>query len=217
MNVRERLRSSTLARQLYFRTWVGRYLAAKMSKKRSFAQAGEDLTLEELIGDVRWFVDIGANDGITGSNTFYFALRGARGICFEPVAETYTKLRWLYLLNPRVRTIQCGISNQSRVAEIIAADFLSFLPETEDREHISESSASVDRAHKEEIRLMRFEEAIEGLGLPVQCDLLSIDVEGHELNVLDLYHLTDICFAQWLLKRTSLTLRLEFTSGATGI
>ena len=50
-------------------------MAAKMSKKRSFAQAEEDLKLEELIGDVRWFVDIGANDGVTGSNTFYFALR----------------------------------------------------------------------------------------------------------------------------------------------
>jgi hypothetical protein len=52
MNLRERLRSSTLARQLYFRTWVGRYLADKISKKSSFAQAGEDLKLEELIGDV---------------------------------------------------------------------------------------------------------------------------------------------------------------------
>ena len=55
-------------------------MAAKISKKSSFAQAGEGLKLEELIGDVRWFVDIGANDGVTGSNTFYFALRGARGI-----------------------------------------------------------------------------------------------------------------------------------------
>jgi hypothetical protein len=35
------------------------------------------------------------------------------------------------------------------------------------------------------IVLRRFGEAIEGLGLPVQCDLLSIDVEGHELNVLE--------------------------------
>lgn len=184
MNLREHLRTSTLARQVYFRTWVG-YLAAKMSKKRSFAQAGEDLTLEELIGDVRWFVDIGANDGVTGSNTFYFALKGARGICFEPVAETYTKLRWALSLKSACAHDPMRHFEQSRVAEIIAADFLSFLPETEDREHISESSASVDRAHKEEIRLMRFGEAIEGLGLPVQCDLLSIDVEGHELNVLE--------------------------------
>ena len=185
MNLREYFRSSTLARQLYFRTWVVRYFVAKMSKKLSFAQAGEDLKLEELIGSVKWFVDIGANDGITGSNTFYFALKGARGICFEPVAEIYTKLRWLYLLNPRVRTIKCGISNQDKVAEIIAADFLSFLPETEDTGHISEGSAHIDRTRKEEIHLMRFGEAIEGFGLPATCDLLSIDVEGHELNVLE--------------------------------
>jgi FkbM family methyltransferase len=184
MNLRKVLRKSPLARQIYFRTWVGRYLAAKLSKRRSFAQAGEDLKIDELIGTVRWFVDIGANDGISGSNTFYFALRGAHGICFEPVSETYTKLRWLYLLNPRVRTVQCGISDKSRTAEIVAADFLSSLPETEDKEHVSEGTKDIDERHKEEITLLRFEEAVKGLNLPSQCDLLSIDVEGHELNVL---------------------------------
>jgi hypothetical protein len=86
-----------LVRQLYFRTWLIRYFAAKFSRGRSFSQAGEDLKIEELIGKVRWFVDIGAHDGLSGSNTLYFALRGAHGLSFEPVHETYTKLRWLML------------------------------------------------------------------------------------------------------------------------
>jgi FkbM family methyltransferase len=185
MNLRKHLRTVGLARQMWFRTWVVRYLLARLAKKRSFAQAGEDLKVEELVRDVKWFVDIGANDGITASNTFYFALKGAHGVCFEPVAETYTKLRWLYLFNPRVHTIRCGISNEDRTAEIIAADFLSFLPETEDGSHVSVGSSAIDRACKQEIVLKRFEEAIDGLGLPAQCDLLSVDVEGHELNVLE--------------------------------
>ena len=183
-SLRKLLRRSTIARQIYWRTWMARYLVAKLSRKRSFAQLGEDLKVEELIGEVRWFVDIGANDGITGSNTFYFALKGAHGICFEPVNETYAKLHWLYLLNRRVRTVRCGISNENRIAQIIAADFLSFLPETEDQEHISEGTVLVDRHKKEEVVLRRFEDAVESLGMPAQCDLLSVDVEGHELNVL---------------------------------
>ena len=41
-----------------------------------------------------------------------FALDGARGLCLEPVRETFTKLRWLYLLNDRVTTVKLGVSDQ---------------------------------------------------------------------------------------------------------
>jgi len=182
MNVRETLSKSHLARQLYVRTWVIRYLVAQASGRRSFAQGGEDLKVEELIGEVRWFVDIGAHDGVSGSNTLYFALRGAQGICFEPVRETYIKLRWFHALNPRVRTVRCGISDRSGKATIIAADFCSYLPETEDSTHTATSL--ILASARETITLLRFEDAIEGLELPSEVDLLSIDVEGHELNVL---------------------------------
>jgi FkbM family methyltransferase len=181
MGVRNLLRRIRLARQIYFRTWLFRYLEARSSRSKSFAQAGEDLKLGELIGGVRWFVDIGAHDGISGSNTLYFALRGARGICFEPCRETYTKLNWLYGLNWRVKRLNCGISDVSRRAEIISADFCSYLPETEDpgprRENVTVFG-------KEQVTLLRFEDAVSGITLPSVCDLLSVDVEGHELNVL---------------------------------
>jgi FkbM family methyltransferase len=171
-----------LVRQLYFRTWLIRYFAAKFSKRKSFSQADEDLKVEELIGQVNWFVDIGAHDGISGSNTLYFALLGARGLCFEPVRETYTKLHWFYALNPHVRTMRCGISDHNREATMMAADFLSCVPETEDAAHTAISV--VHESMEERVKLLRFEDAIQGLNLPTQCDLLSIDVEGHELNVL---------------------------------
>lgn len=182
MNLRETLRKSHLIRQLYFRTWLIRYFAAQLSMRRSFSQAEEDFKIEKLIDQVRWFVDIGAHDGISGSNTLYFALRGARGICFEPVRDTYTKLHWLHALNPRVHTVRCGISDQNREATIIVADFLSRLPDTEDAMHTAVST--IHEAATETVTLLRFEDAIQGLDLPAQCDLLSIDVEGHELNVL---------------------------------
>jgi hypothetical protein len=100
MNLRESHRKSHLARQLYFRTWWIRYFATKFSRGTSFSQAGKDLKMEEFIGEVRWFVDIGAHDGISGSNTLYFALSGAHGLSFGPVQETYTKLHWLHAMLP---------------------------------------------------------------------------------------------------------------------
>ena len=69
-----------------------------------------------------------------------FALRGARGICFEPVRDTYTKLHWLHALNPRVHTVRCGNADQNREATIIVADFLSHLPETKDAMHTAIST-----------------------------------------------------------------------------
>jgi FkbM family methyltransferase len=156
-----------------------------MGPRRSFSQDGEDLMVARELGAVRYFVDIGANDGISTSNTFYFALRGARGICFEPVAETFARLSALYRFNPRVRCVQCGISDQNRVVEIAAADALSFVPETEDRAHTDVNRDGFIIAPKpESVCLTRFDNAAWCADLPAEIDLLSVDVEGHELPAL---------------------------------
>src|SRR5438067_2300114 len=103
--LRKILRKNQLARRVYCESFTLRYFWERMhlSAGKSFAQDGEDLKIKDLIGEVRWFVDVGAHDGISGSNTFYFALRGARGLCFEPVRETFHKLRALYRFDRRVR------------------------------------------------------------------------------------------------------------------
>jgi len=159
-----------------------RYWVEKRSS-RTFAQAGEDLLIEKLLGQVRFFVDIGANDGITYSNTFYFALRGARGICFEPTRKAFRKLSALYRFNARVACIKCGISDCNSSAEIISAGGLSYLPDSEDERHSSiHAEALAKHASKEQIVLKTFSTAV--VSAPKTIDLLSIDVEGHELNVL---------------------------------
>jgi hypothetical protein len=65
---------------------------------------------------------------------------------------------------------------------MIAADFVSYLLETEDTTHTAVST--IYESAPETVTLARFEDAIQGLNLPPECDLLSIDVEGHELSVL---------------------------------
>ena len=126
--VRRSLAKRPLARSIYFRTWILRYAVETVRRRPSYAQAREDVLVKELVGDIDWFVDIGAHDGISGSNTFRFALDGARGLCLEPVRDTFTKLRWLHLLNDRVTTIRLGVSDQDREADIVAADFLRKWP-----------------------------------------------------------------------------------------
>ena len=76
-----------------------RYFREKVRRGVTYAQHEEDLVAREILGCVRRFIDVGANDGRTLSNTFGFALSGASGLCFEPVPEMFQRLRWLYALN----------------------------------------------------------------------------------------------------------------------
>ena len=181
MKLRATARQFSVARYVYARSFALRYWAAPRSR-HSFAQAGEDLIVEDLLHNVEFFIDIGANDGISGSNTFYFALRGARGVCFEPVRWTFQKLESLYALNRRVQCRRVGISDRSGDAEIVGGDFLSYIPDTMDQDHLHANPPLETKTEK--IKVSTFSEAVAGLDVPQAVDLLSIDVEGHELNVL---------------------------------
>jgi FkbM family methyltransferase len=201
MKLRAIVRRSSAARYLYARSFALRYWAASRSG-HSFAQACEDLIVENLLHRVAFFIDIGAHDGISGSNTFYFALRGARGVCFEPVLWTFQKLQSLYALNWRVKCRNVGISDRSGKAEIVGADFLSYIPDTVDQDHLRAHLPLESKA--ETIELLTFSEALAGLSIPQTIDLLSIDVEGHELNVL-----RSISFDQYRFRAIVLETHLE--------
>jgi FkbM family methyltransferase len=159
-------------------------LAWRVGRRKSFAEYDEDLAIENLLGRVNFFVDIGANDGLHSSNTFYFALRGARGICFEPVASIFQSLAWLYSLSHAVTCRRLGISDENREVEMVAMAGMSYLPETQDPCHRRLHAAYCEHARKqpERVSLRRFPDALPAL-VPAYIDLLSIDVEGHELKV----------------------------------
>ncbi len=182
--INSRLRRWPLLRRIYFNLFTGRYLWARLSPRASFAQDSEDIKIAEMLQDVRFFVDIGAYDGITDSNTFLFALRGARGICFEPVRETFVKLTALYRFNRRVICRCCAVSDTTRQGTITKMRGLSCIPETEDRSHSLHYPVLAARTECEPIQLMTFAEAAASIAIPNPVDLLSIDVEGHELSVL---------------------------------
>ena len=62
-----------------------------------YSQSGQDKFInEKLFKEKRngIFLDIGANDGITLSNTYFFEKElGWKGICFEPLLEAFNKLQ----------------------------------------------------------------------------------------------------------------------------
>jgi len=57
------------------------------------------------------FLDIGANDGISFSNTYSLYLNGWSGVCLEPSIKAFDKLKSNYVNNTNVILCNYGISN----------------------------------------------------------------------------------------------------------
>ena len=161
-----------------------RYWKERIATRRSYAADGEDIAVESLLGRVSQFIDVGANDGISFSNTLLFALQGAKGLCFEPDPWNFERLCALYRLQRCVECIPVGISDHVGKATMRADGLLSSLGDKDDNLDALLSSFKNSNAPEVTIALGTlagwFERRLEFVG----CDLLSIDVEGHELSVL---------------------------------
>ena len=173
------------------------YAENQRSPQRSYAQQEEDIVIQELIGSVDKFIDVGAYDGIKYSNTFLFALQGAKGLCFEPVSSTFFKLDRLYLFNSRVVCINEGISNEEKTLEIKSYGPLSSIDETKNERHRNLVNFD-DNAPIQKIAVRPLNYWLSKYSDLWHLDVISIDVEGHELRVLegiDLNKLTAKCWA----------------------
>src|SRR5579859_1429704 len=73
--------------------------AVRARRKRDSAyvsQYGQDAIVDKLLGHMTAgvFVDVGAYDGVTLSNTYFLeTTRGWTGVCFEPNPATFEQLR----------------------------------------------------------------------------------------------------------------------------
>jgi len=162
------------------------YVREKLRPKTTYSQHNEDLVLRLLLGNVDRFIDVGANNGRSASNTFLFAIQGATGLCFEPVPLTYSLLSSLYLLNRKVRCFQVAISDKDGFVTIQEENLLSFIPETQDpwgKAHLTKFMSGVQHLVKVKCSTLRY--WIDRFPTFCLTDVISIDVEGHELSVLN--------------------------------
>jgi len=64
--------------------------------RRSYSQSGEDIIISDLFHRLKisnpTYLDIGANDPISLSNTYRFYSRGSRGVCVEPNPVMYNRI-----------------------------------------------------------------------------------------------------------------------------
>jgi len=146
------------------------------------------------------FVDIGANDGITFSNTYAFERRGWTGYCIEPLAIVFPTLQ---ANRPGSTCIQAVISDSKGKTDFLAINGHCEMLSGEMRKYDSRHLERIEREIAEHggtkklvpINCYRFEDLIK----LKEIDYLSIDVEGGELDIIK-----DIDFEKYYVKVLSI-------------
>lgn len=150
------------------------------------SQYGQDKIINERIFGSKkngFFVDIGANDGITGSNTYFFEKELSwKGVCIEPQPDIFKKLA----KNRKSECHNCAVSSKSGKAKFLKvghADMLSGLVDHMDTSHLSrvEREGEASSTGVIDVDCKTFNQVV---GENFNIDLLSIDVEGADFSIL---------------------------------
>ena len=123
------------------------------------------------------FVEVGANDPVAGSQTWLLEQNGWRGVLVEPQSAHYEKLR-AQRKNSQVFRVACSApGNEGEMDLLLAADSGS---STLRKQRDTQGTRFVGA---ERVRVTTLDQVLQSAGI-VQMDFLSLDVEGHELEVL---------------------------------
>jgi FkbM family methyltransferase len=158
----------------------------------AYAQSGEDLILNHLFYKLNIsqpsYLDIGANHPAYISNTYFFYLRGSRGVCIEPNPVLYKKIKQF---RPGDTVINAGVG----IKEQDKADFYLFPYKAHGLSTFSKEDAdywgevgmkSVGKINYErviKIPLISINKIIENY-FTKRPDFISLDVEGLDLEIL---------------------------------
>lgn len=170
------------------RLWISE---PELRKQGYNSQYGQDkLVAETLLPGLRQgvFVDIGAHDGVSLSNTLYFEQKlGWTGVAIEPNPSVFEKLK----RNRRCVTINAGVAKQTSRQKFRVvtgyAEMLSGLVTEYDQRHEERIAREVSERGGEvkeiEIDCWNFNELMQRQGI-TKIDYMNIDVEGAEWAIV---------------------------------
>ena len=150
-----------------------------------FSQFGEDRALSRIFAgvDKGLCVEVGANDGVHGSTTLHFERKGWDCILVEPNPVLAAQLR-------QVRTgrvFECAVSSSSGTAILQLAEGDGLAHAVSTLEQGAEAEETLRRhgakVRPVEVATRRLDDILND-AMAGQIHFVSIDVEGHELSVL---------------------------------
>lgn len=167
-----------------------RFLISKVCQKltdscliSSYSQFGEDRVIETFFGNQEngVYVDIGCNHPISYSNTWKLYLKGWCGVCVDPnpyLIKKYKKIR------PKDIAIQKVISREKGIVDFYFSK-VSHLISGVGEKTSGNWKRTADNSDVVPCESVTLSSILLEYDVPHNFELLSIDVEGHELEVLN--------------------------------
>ena len=149
------------------------------------SQHGETLVVLSLLGNgcPRYIVDVGANDGKTCSNSYWFLKKGWNVLLIEPNPAVFERLTANTKHYPNARRVMKACSSRKGHAqlELMKHDSLGVLSRLRGTESggTHAGSSTVLNVETDTLTDILLHE-----GIPGDFALLSIDTEGHDADVL---------------------------------
>ena len=164
------------------------------------SQFGQDQYIEGQVNKTgaRFYLDLGCNDGISASNTFYFARGlGWQGVCVEADPDTFGRIA---AASGRTDGVNVAVSDRDGPIEFTRAlgdtgGGHSGISKSLDHEKIKrmgggESTITVDGISVKNLLAKYYPERR-------VIDYVSMDIEGAELTVLGAWPWTEWCVNTW--------------------
>ena len=175
--------------------WIARFVLGYRKPSYFGLEGLDQKVLEAIDTSPSYYIEIGANDGVSQSNTLALELfYGWKGLLIEPANSTFEKLkrnrtkRRNYLL----RSACVSRSFPQATVDLIYANLMSIavgldsdVPDPGAHAASGEKFLSQeDSVSIESVPAITMTRALEIAGAPGRIGLLSLDVEGAELEVL---------------------------------
>ena len=148
------------------------------------------------------FLDLGANDGITFSNTRALALKGWRGVLVEPSPKAYERLKNLYNGHKGIYTYPFAITDKNGNKPLEESGALCSTSDvglvSTFHQHEKARFQRTVKYEPVEVKTFKWKTFLNRLRIK-EFDMISMDVEGDELNILpdmDLSKTSCICI-EW--------------------
>jgi FkbM family methyltransferase len=153
-----------------------------------YSQFGEDRLLADIFADKRngLCIEVGANDGINDSTTYHFEQQGWDCLLVEPNPVLCTAIRKVR----RGTLFECAASAATGSATLYVAEGaerahgVSSLGAEADAEAARRISSFGFVARPVQVPTRRLDDMLEEAGITRSPDFVTIDVEGHEIEVL---------------------------------
>jgi len=157
----------------------------------SLSQFGQDLDVLDFYKNKKdgFFIEIGAHNGVTGSNTYLLEKTGWKGICVEPMPEIFKSL----LIN-RPKSLCCDLavynsSDKDVVFDIFETNVLSGISE-----HLKISEKYNKKQKSIIVKTITLNDLLLKYNAPLFIDYMSLDTEGSEFEILKSVDLTKYIF-----------------------